>query len=143
MRNILVTGGAGFIGSNFVKYILQNETDARVVNLDALTYAGSLQNLLDLPSPERHVFVRGDICDRALVDGLLRRYQIDTIVPFAAETHAARSVVAPRPGGPRRPPPAPPPPGPRPPAPPGGGWGVARPAPTAPSEAAGPGGRQG
>jgi dTDP-glucose 4,6-dehydratase len=95
MRNILVTGGAGFIGSNFVRYILQNETDARIVNLDALTYAGSLQNLLDLPSPERYVFVQGDICDRALVDSLLHRYTIDTIVHFAAETHVDRSIVDP------------------------------------------------
>ena len=95
MRNLLVTGGAGFIGSNFVRYILLHEPEVRVVNLDLLTYAGSLQNLLDLPSPERHVFVQGDICDRALVDSLLRRYAIDTIVHFAAETHVDRSIVDP------------------------------------------------
>ena len=95
MINLLVTGGAGFIGSNFVRYILLHEPEVRVVNLDLLTYAGSLQNLLDLPSPERHVFVQGDICDRALVDSLLRRYAIDTIVHFAAETHVDRSIVDP------------------------------------------------
>ena len=91
--NVLVTGGAGFIGSNFVRYILHQsshyamtEPCSVVVNLDALTYAGSLENLKDLPNPERHVFVQGDICDRPLVDDLLRRYQIDTLIHFAAET---------------------------------------------------------
>src|SRR3990172_2509241 len=95
MKNILVTGGAGFIGSNFVRYLLHSEPDVRVVNLDALTYAGSQENLQDLPSPERHNFVQGDICDRALVDDLLARYQIDTIVHFAAETHVDRSILGP------------------------------------------------
>lgn len=95
MKNILVTGGAGFIGSNFARDILQNEPGARVVNLDALTYAGSLENLHDLPTPEGHVFVQGDICDRRLVDNLLRQYEIDTIVHFAAETHVDRSIVDP------------------------------------------------
>ena len=95
MKNILVTGGAGFIGSNFVRYILQHEPDVQVVNLDALTYAGSPENLRDLAAPERHHFVRGDICDRLLVDELLRQYEIDTIVHFAAETHVDRSIVDP------------------------------------------------
>ena len=95
MKNVLVTGGAGFIGSNFVRYLLQAEPDARVINLDALTYAGSLENLADLPSPERHIFVHGNVCDRDLVEGLFRRYLIDTIVHFAAETHVDRSIVFP------------------------------------------------
>ena len=95
MKNILVTGGAGFIGSNFVRFLLQAEPNVRVVNLDALTYAGSLKNLQDLPSPARHIFVQGNICDRTLVDDLLRRYAIDTIVHFAAETHVDRSIVDP------------------------------------------------
>jgi dTDP-glucose 4,6-dehydratase len=95
MRNVLVTGGAGFIGSNFVRYLLENETEVQVVNLDALTYAGSLENLNDLPDPGRHTFIRGDICDRALIDDLLRRYQIDTIAHFAAETHVDRSILGP------------------------------------------------
>ncbi len=95
MKNVLVTGGAGFIGSNFVRSLLQNEPEVQVVNLDALTYAGSLENLRDLPSPDRHTFVRGDICDRYLVDGLLHKHNIDTIVHFAAETHVDRSIVDP------------------------------------------------
>lgn len=95
MQNVLVTGGAGFIGSNFVRYLLGAEPTARIVNLDALTYAGSLENLNDLPDPGRHIFVRGDICDRALVDELLRRYHIDTVVHFAAETHVDRSILDP------------------------------------------------
>jgi dTDP-glucose 4,6-dehydratase len=95
MHNILVTGGAGFIGSNFIRYLLRAEPDINIVNLDALTYAGSLANLKDLPDPGRHAFVRGDICDRPLVDDLLHRYQVDTVVHFAAETHVDRSILGP------------------------------------------------
>jgi dTDP-glucose 4,6-dehydratase len=72
MQNVLVTGGAGFIGSNFVRTLLSAEPDVTVVNLDALTYAGSLENLKNLPHPERHVFVHGNITDRALLDQLFR-----------------------------------------------------------------------
>lgn len=93
MRNVLITGGAGFIGSNFVRYLLQVDKKVKVVNLDALTYAGSLENLKSLPGEARHEFVRGDIGDRALVDERLRRHGIDTIVNFAAETHVDRSLV--------------------------------------------------
>ena len=96
MQNVLVTGGAGFIGSNFVRYLLANEPTVRVINLDLLTYAGSLENLKDLPDPARHTFVQGDICDRPLVDELLRRHQIDTVVHFAAESHVDRSILDPR-----------------------------------------------
>lgn len=94
-KNILITGGAGFIGCNFVRYLLHRYPDARVVNLDALTYAGSLDNLKGLPSPERHHFVKGDICDRVLVDSLLREHKIDTVVHFAAESHVDRSITGP------------------------------------------------
>lgn len=97
MKHVLVTGGAGFIGSNFVRYLLQAEPDVRVVNLDALTYAGSLENLKDLPGVDRYTFVQGDICDRELVPQLLRQYQIDTIIHFAAETHVDRSILGPEP----------------------------------------------
>lgn len=95
MRTLLVTGGAGFIGSNFVRHALNAAREVRVVNLDALTYAGSLENLKNLPDPERHTFVHGDICDRALVDELLRRHRIDTIMHFAAESHVDRSITGP------------------------------------------------
>jgi dTDP-glucose 4,6-dehydratase len=97
MKNVLVTGGAGFIGSNFVRYLLQAEPQVRIVNLDALTYAGSLLNLEALPGAERHSFVEGDICDGDLVDALLRRHRIDTLVHFAAETHVDRSILSPEP----------------------------------------------
>ncbi len=95
MHNVMVTGGAGFIGSNYVRFLLENEPDVTIVNLDALTYAGRLENLADLPSAERHIFVRGNICDRELVFDLLHRYSIDTLVHFAAETHVDRSIVGP------------------------------------------------
>lgn len=94
-RNMLVTGGAGFIGCNFVRHLLAADPTVRLVNLDALTYAGSLDNLRDLPDAARHTFVRGDIGDRALVDKLLREHQIDTIVHFAAESHVDRSISGP------------------------------------------------
>lgn len=95
MRNILVTGGAGFIGSNFVRYLLQTEPDVCIINLDLLTYAGSLQNLSGLADPQRHIFVKGDICDRPLVDRILHEHHIETIVHFAAETHVDRSILGP------------------------------------------------
>jgi dTDP-glucose 4,6-dehydratase len=93
---LLVTGGAGFIGSNFVRYLLRTQPDVFIVNLDLLTYAGSLENLKDLPDPDRHVFIRGDICDQALVEGLLRQYALDAVVHFAAESHVDRSILGPR-----------------------------------------------
>ncbi len=95
MKNILVTGGAGFIGSNFVRYMLRAEPGVRLVNLDALTYAGSMENLKDLPDAGRHQFVHGDIGDRALVENLLRTHGIDTLVHFAAESHVDRSILEP------------------------------------------------
>ncbi len=95
MKRLLVTGGAGFIGSNFVRHVLASDEDIYLVNLDLLTYAGSLDNLNDLPHPERHTFVKGDICDRELILNLLRKHHIDTIVHFAAETHVDRSILGP------------------------------------------------
>ncbi|HOW74960.1 MAG TPA: dTDP-glucose 4,6-dehydratase [Candidatus Competibacteraceae bacterium] len=94
-HNVLVTGGAGFIGCNFVRHWLASDPEIRIVNLDLLTYAGSLDNLRDLPDPARHLFVQGDICDRALIDRLLREHQIDTITHFAAESHVDRSITGP------------------------------------------------
>jgi dTDP-glucose 4,6-dehydratase len=97
MKHVLITGGAGFIGSNFVRYLLEHESAVRIVNLDALTYAGSLENLRDLAGSERHTFVEGDIRDAALLGDLLHKHQIDTVVHFAAETHVDRSIVGPEP----------------------------------------------
>jgi len=97
MQNILVTGGAGFIGANFVRYVLKAEPQAKIVNLDLLTYAGSLENLKDLPDPDRHVFVQGDICEAGLVASLFQEHQIDTVVHFAAESHVDRSILGPGP----------------------------------------------
>lgn len=95
MKNVLVTGGAGFIGSNFVRFLLEHESTIHIYNLDALTYAGRLENLSHLPDPSRHTFIHGDICDKALVERLFREYAIDTVVHFAAESHVDRSILEP------------------------------------------------
>ncbi|MBK7045721.1 MAG: dTDP-glucose 4,6-dehydratase [bacterium] len=92
--NILVTGGAGFIGSNHVRYLLRNSDD-RVVNLDLLTYAGNLENLAGCEDDPRYRFVRGDIRDRELLHTLLQQEAIDAVVHFAAESHVDRSVEGP------------------------------------------------
>ena len=92
MKNLLITGGAGFIGSNFVRYILGRYPDYRVVVFDKLTYAGNLDNLRDVQDLRYH-FVRGDICDSTMVEDAIRQYNIDTIVNFAAETHVDRSIL--------------------------------------------------
>jgi dTDP-glucose 4,6-dehydratase len=97
MKNVLITGGAGFIGANFVHYLLKVEPEVHIVNLDALTYAGSPENLKDLPDPSRHTFVHGNICDEEIVVHLMREYEIDTVVHFAAETHVDRSILGPAP----------------------------------------------
>ncbi len=90
---ILVTGGAGFIGSNFVRYFLEQYPTYSIVNLDKLTYAGNLDNLSDLQENPRHHFVRGDITDKTLVDRLSQ--ETEAIIHFAAETHVDRSIVDP------------------------------------------------
>ena len=93
--NILVTGGAGFIGSNFVHYMLEKHADYRIVNLDLLTYAGNIHNLDDIMDDERHVFVQGNITNRELVRHLVKEHEIDAIVNFAAESHVDRSILNP------------------------------------------------
>lgn len=95
MRMILVTGGAGFIGSNFIHYLLRAEPGVAIVNLDALTYAGNHANLEGLPDPTRHFFVQGDICDAELVNRLFHEHDFTAVVHFAAETHVDRSIVDP------------------------------------------------
>jgi dTDP-glucose 4,6-dehydratase len=92
---ILVTGGAGFIGSNFIRYLLA-ETDVRIVNLDALTYAGNLASLADCLDSERHLFVRGSITSADLVAYLLKQHAVDGIINFAAESHVDRSILGPK-----------------------------------------------
>lgn len=95
MRTLLVTGGAGFIGSNFVRMVLDEHPDTRIVNLDKLTYAGNLESLGGCMDNSRHVFVKGDIGDAALVADLIKQHTIDAIVNFAAESHVDRSLVDP------------------------------------------------
>lgn len=94
-KNILVTGGAGFIGSNYIRYMLKNYSHIRIINLDKLTYAGSKANLIGLPDKSDYIFIQGDICDGALVAAILNQYAIDTIVHFAAESHVDRSIEGP------------------------------------------------
>src|SRR6266508_4638205 len=95
MRNLLVTGGAGFIGSNFVHYMLDKYADYRIVVYDKLTYAGRLENLERVRANPRFAFVRGDICDIAAVRAAVAQHEIDTIVNFAAATHVDRSIMEP------------------------------------------------
>lgn len=95
MRRVLVTGGAGFIGSNFVHHWCEHYPDDRVIVLDALTYAGNRSNLARWEGKENFRFVKGDICDRSLLDNLLVGENIDTIVHFAAESHVDRSILTP------------------------------------------------
>jgi dTDP-glucose 4,6-dehydratase len=94
-HNIFITGGAGFIGSNFVHYWLKKTNSGRVVVYDALTYAGNIDSLVDVKDHPRFVFVRGDICDEAAVRALLQQYEIDTVAHFAAESHVDRSILGP------------------------------------------------
>lgn len=95
MRTLLITGGAGFIGANFVHYMLETYPDYRIVVYDKLTYAGNLNNLKAVWDNPRFAFVKGDICDRALVEHTVREHGVDTIVNFAAETHVDRSIIDP------------------------------------------------
>jgi len=96
MRKILVTGGAGFIGSNFVRMVLSEHPDYFIVNLDKLTYAGNLENLAGFLEHPNHKFVKGDICDGVLIEELIGQYRLDTIINFAAESHVDRSITEPK-----------------------------------------------
>ena len=95
MKTYLITGCAGFIGSNFVHYMLKKYPEILLVNLDKLTYAGNLENLKDVEGDPRHVFVQGDICDKELVESLFQKYDFDYVINFAAESHVDRSIKNP------------------------------------------------
>ena len=97
MKTFLVTGGAGFIGSNFIRYLLNKYSDYSVINLDKLTYAGVLQNLGDLEEHKRYSFIQGDICDRTLLENIFLEgsYAIEGVINFAAESHVDRSILDP------------------------------------------------
>ena len=94
-KTLLVTGGAGFIGSNFIHHIAENHTGYRIINLDKLTYAGNLENLRDMEGNPNYEFIKGDIADRKLVDNIFKSNIIDAVVNFAAESHVDRSIEDP------------------------------------------------
>ncbi len=93
MKNILVTGGAGFIGSNYINFILNERGDYRIINLDKLTYAGNLENLKEIEKNPNYVFVKGDITNTELVNYLFQKYEIKYVINFAAESHVDRSIL--------------------------------------------------
>lgn len=95
MKTILITGGAGFIGSNFIHYFTEKHDDWSIVNLDALTYAGNLENLQSLETHPRYHFVKGDICDEKLLTSLFKEHHFEAVVHFAAESHVDRSITGP------------------------------------------------
>jgi dTDP-glucose 4,6-dehydratase len=98
MKNtILVTGGAGFIGSNFIKYVMKNSNDVNIINLDALTYCGNPENLKDIEKDYRYIFVKGSIQNSELVEHICRTNEISGIINFAAESHVDRSILAAQP----------------------------------------------
>lgn len=92
---ILVTGGAGFIGSNFIHYILKKYDEIKIINLDKLTYAGNLENLKSVENNPNYTFIQADICDKEFINNLFKHYDIDYVVNFAAESHVDRSIVEP------------------------------------------------
>jgi dTDP-glucose 4,6-dehydratase len=95
MHTVLITGGAGFIGSNFIPYFLGNNKEFKVVNLDLLTYAGNLSNLIAVENDSRYIFVKGDICDRNLVASLFDKHNFTSVIHFAAESHVDNSIKKP------------------------------------------------
>lgn len=95
MKSLLLTGCAGFIGSNFVPYFLEKYPDYTIINLDLLTYAGNMENLVEVANNERHIFVQGDICDRALIESLFSQHDIRGVIHFAAESHVDNSIKNP------------------------------------------------
>lgn len=95
MKNILVTGGSGFIGANFIPYFIESNPDFHLVNLDLLTYAGNLDNVKEVENHPSYTFVQGDICDRNFVDKLFQKYKFHDVIHFAAESHVDNSISGP------------------------------------------------
>ncbi|WP_375241566.1 dTDP-glucose 4,6-dehydratase [Lacinutrix sp.] len=95
MNTVLITGGAGFIGSNFIKYFLQQNSDTKVINLDKLTYAGDISNLEDVSKNKNYSFIEGDICNRSLIEELFSKYHFQGVIHFAAESHVDNSIKSP------------------------------------------------
>ena len=95
INTVLITGGAGFIGSNFIKYFLQKNSDTKVINLDKLTYAGDISNLEDVSKNKKYSFIEGDICNRSLIEELFSKYHFQGVIHFAAESHVDNSIKSP------------------------------------------------
>ncbi|MFC1759943.1 GDP-mannose 4,6-dehydratase, partial [Candidatus Neomarinimicrobiota bacterium] len=95
MKKYFVTGGCGFIGSNFIRYIFNYDDSAIIINLDKLTYAGNTNNLADLNDRERYIFYHGDICDSIIVKEIFQKYKPNYLINFAAESHVDRSIGKP------------------------------------------------
>lgn len=94
-KNILVTGGAGFIGANFISYLVEKNHNVKIINLDKLTYAGELSNLKEVKQHRNHRFIKGDICDRELIENLFKEYNFSGVIHFAAESHVDNSIKSP------------------------------------------------
>ena len=94
-KKILITGGAGFIGANFIPYFMRKYPAYHLLNIDKLTYAGNLENLRDIPDPEKYTFIEGDICDRSKVEEIFRAHKVDGVIHFAAESHVDNSISGP------------------------------------------------
>lgn len=95
MKYILITGGAGFIGSNFIPYFIENNQEYHLVNLDVLTYAGNLENVQEVENHTRYTFINGDICDRDFIENIFQKYQFHDVIHFAAESHVDNSISGP------------------------------------------------
>ena len=95
MKNILITGGAGFIGSHLVRLLVNKYSEYHIVNIDLLTYAGNLENLKDIENKDNYTFVKCDICDSEKVSEIFKKYNIDSVIHLAAESHVDRSIEDP------------------------------------------------
>ena len=95
MKTYLITGGLGFIGSNYIRKLIKENTDCRIINLDKITYAGNPANLLDIENSSNYIFIHGDICDKKVVEKIFLEYSPNFVINFAAETHVDRSIGSP------------------------------------------------